>query len=110
MEQTATEQSETTMSGGTTDLRGGDVKGSLDREPTVGMIMDMLVRSLVDRPEEVQLTEIQGTQATVIEVRVAKSDHGKLVGRRGRTADAIRDILVTYGGKRNRRFMLEILE
>jgi len=83
---------------------------NVEKELSVGTLVDLLVRSLVDRPEEVLLTEIQGTQATVIEVKVAKTDHGKLVGRRGRTADAIRDLLVTYGGKRNRRYMLEILE
>lgn len=83
---------------------------AVEKELSVGTLVDLLVRSLVDRPDEVLLTEIQGTQATVIEVKVAKTDHGKLVGRRGRTADAIRDLLVTYGGKRNRRYMLEILE
>jgi len=76
----------------------------------IGTLMEALVRALVDRPDEVEINEIEGTQSTVLEVRVAKPDHGKLVGRRGRTANAIRELLADYGGKRNRRYMLEILE
>ncbi len=76
----------------------------------IGTLMKTLVRALVDRPDEVVVNEIEGTQATVIEVKVAKPDHGKLVGRKGRTANAIRELLADYGGKRNRRYMLEILE
>ena len=76
----------------------------------IGTLMKTLVRALVDRPDDVVVNEIEGTQATVLEVRVAKPDHGKLVGRKGRTANAIRELLADFGGKRNRRYMLEILE
>ena len=76
----------------------------------VGVLMTALVRALVDQPGEVVVNEIAGTQSTVIEVQVAKSDHGKLIGRRGRTASAIRELLVDLSGKRRRRFMLEIIE
>ncbi len=76
----------------------------------IGTLVLTLVRALVDRPEEVVVNEIEGSQATVLEVRVAKSDHGKLVGRRGRTANAVRELLTGYGGKRNRRYLLEIIE
>jgi hypothetical protein len=76
----------------------------------IGTLMTTLVRALVDRPEDVVVDEIEGTQATVIEVRVAKTDHGKLIGKKGRTANAIRELLVDLGGKRHRRYVLEILE
>jgi len=76
----------------------------------VGTLLSTLVRALVDRPNEVVVSEIEGTQATVLEVRVGKGDHGKLIGRKGRTANAIREILVDLGGKRHRRYVLGILD
>jgi len=81
-----------------------------DRLSDVGIVLQALIRALVDRPDEVEISEIEGRQATVIEVRVAPADHGKIVGRRGRTANAIRELLMDFGGKRNRRYMLEILD
>ncbi len=76
----------------------------------IGMLMMTLVQALVDHPGEVVVNEIEGTQSTVIEVQVARSDHGKLIGRKGRTVAAIRELLVDMSGKRRRRFMLQILE
>lgn len=76
----------------------------------IGTLMNTLVRALVDRPDDVEVNEIEGSQSTVIEVRVAKTDHGKLIGKKGRTANAIRELLVDLGGKRQRRYVLEILE
>ncbi len=76
----------------------------------VGTLLNALIRALVDRPDEVFVSEIEGSQATVIEVKVAKPDHGKLIGKKGRTANAIRELLVDLGGKRHRRYVLEILE
>lgn len=76
----------------------------------VGSLMDRLLRMLVDIPDAVAMNEVSGTFMTVIEVSVAKTDHGKVIGRGGRTADALRDILATLGSKHHRRFQLEFLE
>jgi len=69
-----------------------------------------IAQSLVDNPEQVQVNEIEGTQTTVLELRVAKSDMGKVIGKQGRTVNAIRDILYAASGKAGKRYMLEIVE
>jgi predicted RNA-binding protein YlqC (UPF0109 family) len=69
-----------------------------------------IAKALVDIPEEVAVTEIAGEQVTVLELRVAPSDLGKVIGKQGRTARSIRTLLGAAGMKLNRRFTLEILE
>ncbi len=69
-----------------------------------------IARALVDKPEEVMVTEIQGEQASVIELGVAREDLGKIIGKQGRTARAIRTILGAASAKMKRRCVLEILE
>ena len=69
-----------------------------------------LAKELVDKPEEVVVTEIKGEQITVIELKVAKEDIGKIIGRQGRTAHAIRTILSAASAKIKKRSILEILE
>ena len=69
-----------------------------------------IVRGLVDQPEEVSVNEIEGSQTTVLEVNVAKSDMGKVIGKRGRNAHAIRTILSAAAGKRRKRYVLEIVD
>ena len=69
-----------------------------------------IAQSLVDNPEQVQVNEIEGTQTTVLELRVAKSDMGKVIGKQGRTVNAIRDILYAVSGKAGKRYRLEIVE
>ena len=69
-----------------------------------------IAKALVDIPEEVTVREIQGEQVTVLELRVAPSDLGKVIGKQGRTARSIRTVLGAAGMKLNRRFTLEILE
>jgi predicted RNA-binding protein YlqC (UPF0109 family) len=69
-----------------------------------------IAKALVDIPEEVTVREIQGEQVTVLELRVAPSDLGKVIGKQGRTARSIRTLLGAAGMKLNRRFTLEILE
>ena len=69
-----------------------------------------IVRALVDEPEKVSVNEIEGVQTTVLEVTVAKSDMGKVIGKRGRNAQAIRTILSAAAGKRRRHYVLEIVE
>jgi predicted RNA-binding protein YlqC (UPF0109 family) len=69
-----------------------------------------IARALVDIPDEVTVREVEGEQVTVLELRVAPSDLGKVIGKQGRTARSIRTLLGAAGMKLNRRFTLEILE
>ncbi len=69
-----------------------------------------IAKALVDKPEEVVVTEIEGEQTSVIELRVAKEDFGKIIGKQGRTAVAIRTILNAASAKMKKRCVLEILE
>jgi predicted RNA-binding protein YlqC (UPF0109 family) len=69
-----------------------------------------IAKALVDIPEEVVVREVEGEQVTVLELRVAPSDLGKVIGKQGRTARSIRTLLGAAGMKLNRRFTLEILE
>lgn len=73
-------------------------------------LVEYIARSLVDRPEEVQVNEIEGEQTSVLELKVAKEDLGKVIGRQGRTARAIRTILGAASIRANKRAVLEILE
>jgi hypothetical protein len=69
-----------------------------------------IAKALVDKPEEVVVTEIRGQQTSVIELKVAKEDIGKIIGKQGRTARAIRTILSGASAKIKRRATLEIIE
>jgi predicted RNA-binding protein YlqC (UPF0109 family) len=69
-----------------------------------------IAKALVDTPDEVVVREVQGEQVTVLELRVAPGDLGKVIGKQGRTARSIRTLLGAAGMKLNRRFTLEILE
>ena len=69
-----------------------------------------IAKALVDEPEEVVVNEIQGQQTFVIELKVAKEDFGKVIGKQGRTAQAIRTILSAASTKLKRRSVLEIIE
>jgi len=69
-----------------------------------------IAKALVDKPEEVSVTELEGEQTSVIELRVAKEDLGKIIGKQGRTARAIRTILGAASTKIKKRSVLEILE
>jgi len=69
-----------------------------------------IVTALVDNPEQVKVTEIEGSQTTILELRVAKSDMGKVIGKHGKTANAIRSVLNAASGKARKKFTLEIVE
>ena len=69
-----------------------------------------IIQALVDHPEEVSVNEIRGSYTTVLELRVAKTDMGKVIGKQGRTAQAIRTILSAAAGKKRKNYMLEIVE
>lgn len=73
-------------------------------------LVETVCRALVDNPEEVRVTQIDGEQTTILELRVDQSDLGKVIGKQGRTARAIRTILAAAGMKQKRRFNLEIIE
>jgi len=73
-------------------------------------LLEEIAKALVDNPEDVQVTEVEGEQTTVLELRVHNEDLGKVIGRQGRTARAIRTLLSAAGMKIHKRFVLEILE
>ena len=73
-------------------------------------LVETIAKALVDNPDQVQVRAIEGEHLTVFELRVHKSDLGKVIGRQGRTAQAIRTILNAAGVKLRKRFTLEILE
>ena len=73
-------------------------------------LVEQIAKSLVDNPDQVSVHAIEGEQVTVLELRVAQTDLGKVIGKQGRTARSIRTILGTAGMKLRKRFTLEILE
>jgi hypothetical protein len=73
-------------------------------------LIEAMAKSLVDKPEEVKVSEIEGEKTTVYELRVSQSDLGKVIGKQGKTARAMRTILGAAGTKIGKRCVLEILE
>jgi len=73
-------------------------------------LIGYIARALVDFPDEVSVGVIEGRHTTVLELQVAKKDMGKIIGRQGRTAQAIRTILSAASGKSGKRHVLEIIE
>jgi predicted RNA-binding protein YlqC (UPF0109 family) len=73
-------------------------------------LIEFIAKSLVDHPEKVEVSEIEGEQTSVIELKVAKEDLGKVIGKQGRTARAMRTILSAASTKLKKRSVLEILE
>jgi len=73
-------------------------------------LITYVVRFLVDHPEAVDVREIEGEQTQVLELKVAKEDMGKVIGKQGRTARALRTILAAASARLNKRAILEILE
>jgi predicted RNA-binding protein YlqC (UPF0109 family) len=73
-------------------------------------LIEFMARALVDNPEKVRVSEIEGEQTSVIELRVAKEDLGKVIGKQGRTARAMRTILSAASTKIRKRAVLEIIE
>lgn len=73
-------------------------------------LVEEIAKALVDKPEQVHVRAVEGEQVTVLELRVDPEDLGKVIGRQGRTAKAIRTLLGAAGMKLKKRFTLEILE
>ncbi|OQX18903.1 MAG: RNA-binding protein [Desulfobacteraceae bacterium IS3] len=73
-------------------------------------LIKYIAQALVDKPEEVSVAEVEGNQTSVLELKVAKEDLGKVIGKQGRTARAMRTILSAASAKVKKRTVLEILE
>ncbi len=79
-------------------------------EPTLKELLECMTRALVDLPGDVRISEIIGEQTTVFELVVAKTDLGKIIGKQGKTAKALRTILTAASTKLRKRSVLEIIE
>ncbi len=73
-------------------------------------LIKRIVQTMVDNPDEVNVSEIEGDQISVLELRVAKVDIGKIIGKKGRNVRAIRTILSAASAKEKKRTVLEIIE
>ncbi len=73
-------------------------------------LIGYIARALVDNPEQVKVSEVEGNQTSVLELKVAKEDLGKVIGKQGRTARAMRTILSAASAKLKKRTVLEIIE
>ncbi|MCK4956449.1 MAG: KH domain-containing protein [Candidatus Cloacimonetes bacterium] len=73
-------------------------------------LIEFIVKALVDDPSAIEITEIAGEKVTIFELRAAKEDIGKVIGKRGRTAGAIRTILSAVSARQGKRTVLEIIE
>jgi predicted RNA-binding protein YlqC (UPF0109 family) len=73
-------------------------------------LIELIAKALVDQPDKVRVSEVEGERTSVIELAVAKEDLGKVIGKQGRTAKALRTILTAASTKLNKRSVLEIVE
>lgn len=81
-----------------------------ESEESMKDLIEFIVKALVDDPSEVAITEINGDKVTIYELRVAQADIGKVIGKRGRTANSIRTIISAVSTKQGKRAELEIIE
>jgi predicted RNA-binding protein YlqC (UPF0109 family) len=82
----------------------------LEQQSSLRVLVEYLARGLVDHPEEVSVEEVDEPDALVFELKVAEQDLGKVIGKQGRTAKALRTVLSAASSKMRRRIILEILE
>ncbi len=73
-------------------------------------LIKRIAQALVDNPEQVEVSEVAGDRISILELKVAKEDIGKIIGKQGRTAHAMRTILSAASGKARKRTVLEIIE
>lgn len=73
-------------------------------------LIEYIAKALVDHPDEVEVTEVEGSKTSVLELKVAKEDLGKVIGKQGRSARAMRTILSAASAKMKKRTVLEIVE
>ena len=73
-------------------------------------LVELIAKSLVDNPDKVQVSHLEGEQSSIIELKVAPEDVGKVIGKQGRNVQAIRVILGAAGMKLKKRYILELIE
>ncbi len=93
--------------GGGEGLDGGASDGAM---PSLRELLAFLARSLVEHPDKVEISEIVEPDALVFEIRVAESDLGRIIGRQGRTAKALRTVMAAASAKQKRRVIVDIIE
>lgn len=76
----------------------------------MGELVKYIAKALVDNPEEVSVNEIEGSQSIIIELKVAQEDMGKIIGKQGRIAKAIRTVVKAAAIKENKRVVVEIIQ
>ena len=76
----------------------------------MGELVETIAKALVDNPDEVEVKEIEGTQSVIIELKVADEDMGKVIGKQGRIAKAIRTVVKAAAIKENKRVVVEIIQ
>lgn len=76
----------------------------------MGELVEYIAKALVDNPDEVSVNEIEGTQSIIIELKVASDDMGKVIGKQGRIAKAIRTVVKAAAIKENKRVVVEIIQ
>lgn len=81
-----------------------------DADTVIRDLVECIAKALVDNPEDVEINEVSGTHSTVIELKVAKSDMGRIIGKKGNNARALKDIIAAASGKLRRKYVLEIVE
>ncbi|SNR90152.1 hypothetical protein SAMN05446037_1001315 [Anaerovirgula multivorans] len=75
----------------------------------MGHLVEIIAKALVDHPEEVVVTEVEGNQSIIVELKVAPDDMGKVIGKQGRIAKAIRTVVKAAATKENKRVIVEII-
>src|SRR4051812_48917566 len=96
--------------GGTGAGPGAGISSSGKKLSELSKMIEYMARMLVDLPDQVEVNEIEGENTTVIELKVAKEDLGKIIGKQGRTARAVRTVLNGASTKLRKRTVLEIIE
>ncbi|HHV38091.1 MAG TPA: KH domain-containing protein [Tepidimicrobium sp.] len=76
----------------------------------MGELVEIIAKALVDNPNDVQVNEIEGSQSVIIELKVAEEDMGKVIGKQGRIAKAIRTVVKAAAIKENKRVVVEIIQ
>ncbi len=76
----------------------------------MGELVEFIAKALVDNPDEVSVNEVEGSQSVIIELKVAQDDMGKIIGKQGRIAKAIRTVVKAAAIKDNKRVVVEIIQ
>jgi len=98
------------MNGMDEGSRSGQHRAREELHMNPAELMESMAKALVDRPEEVSVQELKGRSTSVLELRVAKEDVGKIIGKKGRNADALRTILGAAATKERKTYVLEIID